>query len=195
MDSLASLALATEEPKDDLLQRPPYRKREYIISQKMVKHILGMSIYQSIVLFFFVFAGDKFVAEDRVPKSRDSDSFNVLNDDLILQHPLYEEACDSRKLGAGVALKSDCVLDFGSPYVFAGMPKTFDGRVMYDFYKETTYSRHLTVVFNVFVLFQIFNMLAARKIHDEKNIFEGVFGNAMFVGVWVVICFGQYLIA
>jgi len=45
MDSLASLALATEEPKPDLLKRPPYRKKEYIISQKMVKHILGMSIF------------------------------------------------------------------------------------------------------------------------------------------------------
>jgi len=32
MDSLASLALATETPKPDLLQRPPYRKNEYIIS-------------------------------------------------------------------------------------------------------------------------------------------------------------------
>jgi magnesium-transporting ATPase (P-type) len=41
MDSLASLALATEEPVDALLERPPYRKREYIISRKMVKHILG----------------------------------------------------------------------------------------------------------------------------------------------------------
>lgn len=45
MDSLASLALATELPKDDLLKRPPYRKKEYIISQRMVKHILGMSIF------------------------------------------------------------------------------------------------------------------------------------------------------
>lgn len=41
MDSLASLALATETPKPELLQRPPYRKAEYIISRKMVKHILG----------------------------------------------------------------------------------------------------------------------------------------------------------
>jgi len=32
MDSLASLALATERPKPELLQRPPYRKREYIIN-------------------------------------------------------------------------------------------------------------------------------------------------------------------
>ena len=41
MDSLASLALATEEPTEALLDRPPYRKREYIISKKMVKHIGG----------------------------------------------------------------------------------------------------------------------------------------------------------
>ncbi len=41
MDSLASLALATSPPKEELLLRPPYRRREYIISSKMVKHILG----------------------------------------------------------------------------------------------------------------------------------------------------------
>jgi magnesium-transporting ATPase (P-type) len=45
MDSLASLALATETPKDDLLQRPPYRKKEYIISKKMRKHIMCMSLW------------------------------------------------------------------------------------------------------------------------------------------------------
>jgi magnesium-transporting ATPase (P-type) len=41
MDSLASLALATELPTDELLERPPYRKNEYIINRKMVKHIGG----------------------------------------------------------------------------------------------------------------------------------------------------------
>jgi Ca2+ transporting ATPase len=45
MDSLASLALATELPVVELLQRPPYRKHEYIISRKMVKHIGGQSIF------------------------------------------------------------------------------------------------------------------------------------------------------
>ena len=45
MDSLGSLALATEPPKEELLKRPPYKRDEYIISNKMVKHILGNSIY------------------------------------------------------------------------------------------------------------------------------------------------------
>jgi len=32
MDSLASIALASEKPTPELLNRPPYRKKEYIIS-------------------------------------------------------------------------------------------------------------------------------------------------------------------
>lgn len=78
MDSLASLALATEEPKDDLLQRPPYRKKEYIISQKMVKHILGMSIFQAIILFGFVFGAPSFVPEE----------CDELTGPLYISHPL-----------------------------------------------------------------------------------------------------------
>lgn len=63
MDSLASLALATEEPVDALLERPPYRKREYIISRKMVKHIGGQAIFQSVILFVFIFGGSQFIPE------------------------------------------------------------------------------------------------------------------------------------
>lgn len=64
MDSLASLALATELPVDELLHRPPYRKKEYIISRKMVKHIGGQSIFQAVCLFFFIFAGPEFIKEE-----------------------------------------------------------------------------------------------------------------------------------
>lgn len=63
MDSLASLALATELPKPELLKRPPYRKKEYIISQRMIKHILGQSLFQAFILFLFVFAGHYFIPE------------------------------------------------------------------------------------------------------------------------------------
>lgn len=64
MDSLASLALATESPKPELLMRPPYRKQEYIISRKMVKHILGQAIFQSIVILTVLFGGPSFIAEE-----------------------------------------------------------------------------------------------------------------------------------
>jgi len=53
MDSFASLALATEPPTLELLNRPPYRRDEYIVSRKMVKNLLGMSIFMIIVSNLF----------------------------------------------------------------------------------------------------------------------------------------------
>lgn len=64
MDSLAALALATEAPKQDVLKRKPYRRDEYIISGKMVKHILGNSIYEIIVVYAMAFAGEYWLPED-----------------------------------------------------------------------------------------------------------------------------------
>ena len=63
MDSLAALALATEAPKPDVLKRPPYRRDEYIISGKMVKHILGNAIYQIAVVYAMAFGGEWWLPE------------------------------------------------------------------------------------------------------------------------------------
>jgi magnesium-transporting ATPase (P-type) len=41
MDSIGALALATELPKPELLERMPQNKDDYIVSRKMVKHILS----------------------------------------------------------------------------------------------------------------------------------------------------------
>ncbi len=41
MDSLAALALATEPPTEELLNKPPYKKTDYIVSPVMFKHIIG----------------------------------------------------------------------------------------------------------------------------------------------------------
>lgn len=46
MDSFASLALATESPSDQLLDRRPYPSTKPLISKRMTKHILGQSILQ-----------------------------------------------------------------------------------------------------------------------------------------------------
>ncbi len=52
----------------------------------------------------------------------------------------------------------------------------------------------MTNVFNIFVVLQIFNMLNARKINDEINIFDGFFTNALFLAVWAIIIAGQIII-
>lgn len=41
-------------------------------------------------------------------------------------------------------------------------------------------TQHYTIVFNTFVMMQIFNEINARKIHGERNVFEGIFTNSIF---------------
>jgi hypothetical protein len=55
-------------------------------------------------------------------------------------------------------------------------------------------SRHLTAVFNLFVFFQIFNMICARKINDELNVFTGITENAYFAVVWLMIVVLQVIL-
>jgi magnesium-transporting ATPase (P-type) len=64
MDSLASLALATEEPTSALLERAPQGRFDYIISRKMTKHIWIMSVWMSFIIFFIVFQGENFIPEE-----------------------------------------------------------------------------------------------------------------------------------
>ena len=66
MDSFASLALATEAPTPDLLNRPPYSRDEYIVSRKMVKNLVSMAIFEIIIVYSIVFAGEYFIPESDV---------------------------------------------------------------------------------------------------------------------------------
>jgi len=168
MDSLASLALATEEPKDDLLKKPPYRKKEYIISQKMIKHILGMSIFQAIILFFFVFGGPGFMPEECDPRLGP----------LYHNHPLTEIAsvAPSYSNSTGSFLNTTHYKDPDGTIVemadganfdtweidgmtncpeliLNGMVQALDGQPLYRHFEGQTPSRHLTIVFNLFVFF------------------------------------------
>uniref|UniRef100_A0A672H200 Calcium-transporting ATPase n=1 Tax=Salarias fasciatus TaxID=181472 RepID=A0A672H200_SALFA len=119
MDTLASLALATEPPTESLLLRKPYGRDKPLISRTMMKNILGHAVYQLVIIFTLLFAGETFF---------DIDS------------------------GRNTPLHS---------------PPT----------------EHYTIVFNVFVMMQLFNEINARKIHGERNVFEGVYRNPIFCSV------------
>lgn len=127
MVTLASLALATEMPAADLLLRKPYGRTKPLISRTMMKNILGQAVYQLIIIYGLLFAGD-----------------------WILDI----------KSGRGAQLG--------------------DGP-----------SQHFTVIFNTFVQMTIFNELNARKIHGQRNIFNGIFTNPIFYSIWIATCVSQ----
>ncbi|XP_054242619.1 plasma membrane calcium-transporting ATPase 1 isoform X8 [Indicator indicator] len=119
MDTLASLALATEPPTESLLLRKPYGRNKPLISRTMMKNILGHAFYQLVVVFTLLFAGEK-----------------IFDIDSGRNAPLHAPP-----------------------------------------------SEHYTIVFNTFVMMQLFNEINARKIHGERNVFEGIFNNAIFCSI------------
>ncbi|KAM6946781.1 plasma membrane calcium-transporting ATPase 2 isoform 6-T6 [Lycodopsis pacificus] len=51
-------------------------------------------------------------------------------------------------------------------------------------------SEHYTIIFNTFVMMQLFNEINARKIHGERNVFDGIFRNPIFC----TIVFGTFAV-
>lgn len=52
-------------------------------------------------------------------------------------------------------------------------------------------SEHFTIIFNTFVMMQIFNEINARKIHGERNVFSGIFNNPLFYCIVIGTFFVQ----
>lgn len=65
MDTLASLALATELPTSDLLLRKPYGRTKPLISRTMMKNIIGQAVYQLTVIFSLLFVGKCVYSNER----------------------------------------------------------------------------------------------------------------------------------
>lgn len=60
--------------------------------------------------------------------------------------------------------------------------------------KEPTPTVHYTIVFNVFIWIQIFNLFNARKVNTDINVFDGIFRNKFFPIIWVCIAIVQILV-
>lgn len=71
MDTLASLALATEPPTEDLLKRKPYGRNKSIISTTMLKNMIGHTIYQLAILFALVWFIEDWMQVDSIIKYND----------------------------------------------------------------------------------------------------------------------------
>ncbi|KAK6911396.1 Cation-transporting P-type ATPase, C-terminal [Dillenia turbinata] len=108
MDTLGALALATEQPTNDLLVNPPVGRSEPLITKVMWRNLIAQALYQVTVLLTLQFKGQS---------------------------------------------------------IFGASEKVKD-----------------TLIFNTFVLCQVFNEFNARKL-EKKNIFSGIHKNRLFLGI------------
>ncbi|KAI3760124.1 hypothetical protein L1987_50514 [Smallanthus sonchifolius] len=108
MDTLGALALATERPTKELLNKPPVGRVEPLITNIMWRNLFAQAVFQITVLLTFQFKGKTiFNVNERVKN---------------------------------------------------------------------------TIIFNTFVLCQVFNEFNSRKL-EKRNIFEGIHKNRLFVGI------------
>jgi Ca2+ transporting ATPase len=126
MDSLASLALATELPTDSLLERKPYPKSRSLLSKVMLRFMFGHAVYQLSVLFALMWAG-----------------YSMLG--------LEDES-------------------------------------------EHNHKYRNTVIFNTFVMMQIFNEINARRVNGELNVFRGLFDSRIFLSIIITTFIVQALL-
>ncbi|OMO96363.1 Cation-transporting P-type ATPase [Corchorus olitorius] len=108
MDTLGALALATEQPTNDLMTKPPVGRSKPLISNIMWRNLIAQAVYQVAVLLTLQFCGKSIFGVDEKIKD--------------------------------------------------------------------------TLIFNTFVLCQVFNEFNARQL-EKKNIFKGLHKNRLFLGI------------
>lgn len=108
MDTLGALALATEQPTNDLMDKPPVGRTEPLITKVMWRNLIAQALYQIAILL---------------------------------------------------------ILEFKGKSIFSVTEKVKD-----------------TLIFNTFVLCQVFNEFNARNL-EKKNIFKGIHKNKLFLAI------------
>ncbi len=156
MDSLGSIALATEPPTEALLLRKPYGRNDPVLSARMLKNVLMGAVYQLAVVFFLLY-GQKSMPTMFMKYS------NILDG----KQNLKLEQCKNEDSGTYTV---------DSPY------------------NKCVTTIQNSVLFNSFVMMQLFNEINARKLHDELNVFDGFFKNPVFSAVILITTVLQILI-
>jgi Ca2+ transporting ATPase len=180
MDSLGSLALATEPPYEELLNRNPTKKDESIINGTMWKHIILQSFFQLILLLILYLWAPFFIKE--------TDYVRLAENEIIFKcFQKMPGGAPKENIVFGISpkwsrsIRLDINID--KPEVLCGFyGKKLDLSLVYDeYYSDNANSTHMTIVFNVFVIYTLFNQINCRVIDDSYNIFLRIKNNSFFL--------------
>ena len=182
MDSLGSLALATEPPYDELLKRTPTKRNESIINGKMWKHIIIQSLVQILILLLLYLFAPKFI--------REKDLIRLAENNLIYYcYGTLPGKTNPKNIIYGTESSWDNnirILKTIDTEECGGFADKLNLNLAYqEYYKSNGASTHMTIIFNVFVYYTLFNQINCRVIDDSFNIFIRMNKSLLFP----LICF------
>ena len=180
MDSLGSLALATEPPYEELLQREPTRRNESMINGRMWKHIVMQSLIQIILLIIFYLIAPEFIKETNLIRV----SANKLIKFCYTEYP----GKDVDHIIYGTEVKWTTSGKLRNQYkIYCGeyAHRATLAEAYIEYNNANSATVHMTLIFNIFVYYTLFNQINCRVIDDSFNIFIRMSRSLLFP----LICF------
>ena len=189
MDSLGSLALATEPPYEELLQREPTRRNESMINGRMWKHIIIQSLVQIILLVIMYLIAPEFIKEDDLMRAAENRLIKFCYTDYPgkdTDHIIYGTEVKWTTKGK---LKNQYKAYCGN---YASRSNLFEAYTEY--HNSVSATTHMTLIFNIFVFYTLFNQINCRVIDDSVNIFVRITRSLLFPLICIVEMALQVLI-
>lgn len=207
MDTLGALALATEPPSVNILERQPYKKDNAIVTEQMWRNVFGHAAWQIILLSFILLGGQGLFCENYITRCFEFSKTNayhcvkynpyftnelyLMNDEingwkkLNLKKDNFEETAINAFICQHIRETKKDMKHVCTPAELKDPKNTFLPQDQ-TIYTETQKVRHFTFVFNIFVFLQIFNIINSRKIEGELNVFSSFFNNCLFLFVIIL---------
>jgi len=207
MDSMAALALATESPNHELLDKSPNGSEEALINRKMTKHIIVQGLYQMLWMFLFLY-GFPVIWESKYAITKSG--VYKCGECTAAAHKLKYDApklCSilfSDPEGPKLEFpQHGCPVTDPSMHSYSNQDKeakhqlsllTKELEKRFEHKVEKDYEKVLSLLFNAFIFMQVFNEINSRRIDDEYNIFQGFFESYTFSVVLFVTVILQLVI-
>ena len=180
MDSLATLTLATEPPHDGLLKRSPTKRNENIITQTMIKHVYFQTFVQFFILIYIYLFGPVFIEEQNLAR--------LAENKLILQcyGVLPGNMVDPGKIIYGIKTFWPNFVEIDQNSVNKGLCGEYGNynnlsKALQLYNKHHGTPVQLTIIFNIFVLYTLFNQINCRIVDGSFNIFARIKNNKLFI--------------
>ena len=191
MDSLGSLALATEPPYEELLQREPTKRSESIINGRMWKHIIIQSLVEIILLLILYLIAPNFVKEQDLERLAENKIINYCYGQMPGKgDPTHIIFGTESSWPTGTKLLNNVTKEYCGKY----KSRQSLNVAFKEYSNANGGSVHMTLIFNVFVIYTLFNQVNCRIIDDSLNIFKRVGKSYLFIIITLVELALQVLI-
>ena len=179
MDSLGSLSLATEPPYYELLNRKPTRKNESIINGRMWKHIILQSMFQLLLLLALYLWAPLFITESNLVRLAENKIINECYGVL----PGEAKNINNIIFGTESSWSSDIRILNNANEMKCGSYNDRQnlGMAFKEYMSRNGSTVHMTLIFNVFVFYTLFNQVNCRVINDGFNIFVRINKCILFI--------------